>query len=175
METRGRAPSARNRSPVPSPPLPPSRQIPGSPRIRAAILLDHEERLLLVRHCKAGRSYWLLPGGGVEHGETAAEAARREAREETGLEVSVGDLCLVAETLSPDRSRHLLHLVFRARWVGGELRVGAEERLAEARFTDLEQLEGLTLHPPLTRALIPLLRRPTATPEPLYLGPLWSD
>jgi 8-oxo-dGTP diphosphatase len=53
-----------------------------------AVVRDPAGRLLLVqRGQEPGRGRWSLPGGRVEAGETAAEAAVREVREETGLEV----------------------------------------------------------------------------------------
>lgn len=140
-------------------------------RIRSAVLVLEEGRVLLVRHQKNGRTYWLLPGGGVEFGEPAPDAARREVEEETGLQVEVDDLALVAETIAPDASRHLLHLVFRARKVGGLLQIGAEDRLAEARFVPLEELPGLEMHPPLASAI----RDVAEHPGPRYLGRLWVD
>lgn len=51
------------------------------------ILLIDERRVLLVSHWYAPWA-WTLPGGGVNKGETPEEAAMREAREETGLEVN---------------------------------------------------------------------------------------
>lgn len=143
------------------------------PRIRAAVLLVQEGSVLLVRHRKGGRTYWLLPGGGVEFCEPAPEAARREVLEETGLEVEVQGLAMVAETIAPDRSRHLLHLVFHGRLTGGTLCVGQEERLAEARFVPLEQVPDLALHPPLGAALGAAVVRPEA--GAVYLGRLWVD
>ena len=56
-------------------------------RPRACGALIHGDTILMVQHREPSRSYWTLPGGGVEAGETPAEAAVREVREETGLRV----------------------------------------------------------------------------------------
>lgn len=54
------------------------------------LVLDAQQRVLLVR--QAGDQAWLAPGGLIEPGETPADAALREAWEETGLEVELTDL-----------------------------------------------------------------------------------
>ena len=51
-------------------------------------LIEHEGRLLMLR--QSHRWGWTLPGGLIDRGETAAQAARREVAEETGLDVEVG-------------------------------------------------------------------------------------
>ena len=56
-------------------------------RPRACGALIQDDEILMVRHAEPTRSYWTLPGGGVEPGETAAAAAVREVFEETGLRV----------------------------------------------------------------------------------------
>ncbi|MCE7869401.1 NUDIX hydrolase [bacterium CPR1] len=144
------------------------------PRIRVAVALVEHGRVLLVRHVKGERTYWLLPGGGLEFGESLADGARREMLEETGIIVEVGDLLFAAETLPPDRSRHLIHLVFAARRAGGVLKVGEEPRLAEAKFVDTEQLRDLVLHPPMKEPLAALLVGGVHPPTS-FLGNLWVD
>jgi len=141
-------------------------------RIRVALLIVIGDEILLVRHEKNGHSYWLLPGGGVEYGESLHEAARREAAEETGFDVRVGDLALVWETLPPDRSRHGLNLCFRAEICGGTLQVQVDERLCEAAFVKLDRLGEIEMHPPLHEPIHAVLG---GAVTPLFLGPRWTD
>lgn len=56
-------------------------------RPRACGALIQGNMILMVRHVEHSRAYWTLPGGGIEAGETPAEAAVREVWEETGLRV----------------------------------------------------------------------------------------
>jgi 8-oxo-dGTP pyrophosphatase MutT (NUDIX family) len=61
-----------------------------TPTVRHAarvVLLDEALRVLLARFVYGGRSWWAAPGGGLEPAETHEEAARREIREETGLDL----------------------------------------------------------------------------------------
>ena len=62
---------------------------------RAAVILTAGDRVATIRRERAGRTYYLLPGGTVEPDETSTEAARREIHEELGLEVTVGRLLAV--------------------------------------------------------------------------------
>lgn len=92
----------------------------GHQRLAAyALIVDGEGRVLLTREPEGrhlGR--WLLPGGGVEHGEHPEQAVIREVREETGLSAEVGDLLRVVSDLSRvGRRRRLLHnvrMIYRA-------------------------------------------------------------
>jgi 8-oxo-dGTP pyrophosphatase MutT (NUDIX family) len=93
-------------------------------RYQAAIL--HEHQILLIQHREhtSGRSYWLLPGGGSEAGETAESCVQREVREETGLEVKVGKLVLDEPAPAGDvyQRMHTYHCEL----LGGEAHPGYE-------------------------------------------------
>jgi 8-oxo-dGTP diphosphatase len=63
-------------------------------RYQGAIIRDHH--ILLIKHSEhqTGRSYWVIPGGGIELGETEEACVQREMQEETGLYVQVESLLL---------------------------------------------------------------------------------
>jgi len=53
---------------------------------RAQCIVHRKNRLLMVKHTHEGKEWWCLPGGGVEEGETLANAVLRELKEECGVE-----------------------------------------------------------------------------------------
>lgn len=150
------------------------------PRVRVAVALVQEDALLLVRHQKRDRSYWLLPGGGLEFGESLQEAAHREVLEETGIQVQVEGFLLVAESLAPDRSRHVVHIVFRGQLQSGQIQLGDqhmephERRIVEVAWVPLNQVPDLIMHPPFAPQLLELLKEPKAA-KTQFLKNLWID
>ena len=59
------------------------------PRVRVAGILIENNKILLIEHLKKNKKYWLVPGGGVDWGESTAEALIREYKEETNLDITV--------------------------------------------------------------------------------------
>jgi ADP-ribose pyrophosphatase YjhB (NUDIX family) len=77
---------------------------------------------------------WTLPGGRTEEGEGVAEALVREFREETGLEIAVGQLAYVAEARSTTQRRLFLVCAFVVRRVSGVLSCERDEGVEELKF-----------------------------------------
>lgn len=63
-------------------------------RYQGAIVVDHHILLIKHREHRTGRAYWVMPGGGIDSGETEEECVRREMQEETNLDVRVISLLL---------------------------------------------------------------------------------
>lgn len=89
-----------------------------------AIILDDEDRVLMVKQRHEGRDIWMMPGGAIEDGESAAEATAREVREETGIDVEVGRLIWHVEEVS-ERGQRFVNF-FLCRISGGEVGLGRD-------------------------------------------------
>jgi 8-oxo-dGTP pyrophosphatase MutT (NUDIX family) len=134
-------------------------------RYQGAIIREHH--ILLIKHTEhaSGRSYWLIPGGGIEPDETEEECVRREMHEETCLRVQVHYLLLDEPSTSGGvykrRKTYLCHIL------DGEAQPGYEPEVEAATEYGITEVGWFDLrHPTLWNEQIlsdpityPLLQR----------------
>jgi len=141
--------------------------------VAAAVLLD--DKLVVVEHRTGDQSYFLLPGGGVEAGESLGQALVREVREETGLVVEPGMPLLISDTIEPSGARHVINLTFAAHVVGGKLTDCPDDpRIERVALAELGEVESLDLRPPFASELVKALAAGTGA-QARYLGRLWAE
>lgn len=105
------------------------------------VCLRDGEVLLIRRGRPPKQGEWSLPGGRIEPGERAMEAALRELREETGVEAEITGLIDVVDGIFPEAGRHYVLIDYAARWLSGEPVAGDDA--VEARFVPLDEIEAL--------------------------------
>jgi len=105
------------------------------------VCLRGDAVLLIRRGTPPRQGEWSLPGGRIEPGERAVDAALRELREETGVEGRITGLVDVVDGLFPEAGRHYVLIDYAAEWVSGEPAAGDDA--LEARFVALEQVGTL--------------------------------
>jgi 8-oxo-dGTP diphosphatase len=146
------------------------------PRIRVSAILRRENRILLVRQEKPGREYWLLPGGGVNAGESLVDALRREIEEEIGIDADLAfeGPVAIADSIAPPGApaKHVVHIVFAGELGGQSLERASSSDAAvrNQRLFELDELQGIALHPPIQR----FLARWQPGDPVVYLGAMWA-
>lgn len=134
--------------------MPPS-QAPKALHDGASIAVFKDGAVLLVLRGQApyaGR--WSLPGGKIEAGESAAAAALRELREETGIVAEIAGMLESAEIRPPEPGGAVYRLaVFYGHHIGGSLAPGDDSQ--DAQFVSLDALGTLLI----TEGTAALIRR----------------
>ena len=153
--------------------------MPAEPRIRVSAVLRWHGRILLIRHEKGDKEHWLLPGGGVQGGESLTEALLRELEEETGLLASGDELPVegpiaIVDSISPEQSataKHVVHIIFAGDLGGSLTEVASQDAAVRGhRLFAPDELDSVPMHPPIQR----FLRRWQPGDPCVYLGALWA-
>ncbi|MGH2480247.1 MAG: NUDIX hydrolase [Ktedonobacteraceae bacterium] len=122
-------------------------------RVSVTALIFEGERMLLAH--RRDINWWSLPGGAVDPGETLDEALRREVREETGLEIEVGQLIGV---YSKPLKQEIV-LSFRCTITGGTLNACQDDEIDESRYFAPNSLPSNTLPKHHQRVIDALLKQ----------------
>jgi ADP-ribose pyrophosphatase YjhB (NUDIX family) len=126
-------------------------------RVRVAALLKNAAgEILLVKQRKNKKDYWLLPGGGIEFGESAVDALARELKEEINVEIENPIFLLLNENIDPKGQKHLIQLIF-----GANIKKGMEpsisqkeENILELKYFSTSELENIEIRPDIKSYLL---------------------
>lgn len=99
--------------------------------LAVSVAVMHEDKILLTQ--REDFETWILPSGGVEDGESIAQAAIRETKEETGLDVELTRLVGVYSRLSNMSPGYMV--LFAAKPIGGEIKCQEGETIAVEWFS----------------------------------------
>lgn len=100
-------------------------------KVGAAVLIEQDGKLLLLQRNHAPwKGSWMVPAGYVEADEDPKDAAKREVREETGLEVELGDLINVYYFADDPRGNGVA-FVYKTEKISGEIKINSESRTSK--------------------------------------------
>jgi inorganic pyrophosphatase len=115
-------------------------------RNRATIFILDQNKVLLIHRLKNGNEYYVVPGGGIEQGETETQAAIREVKEETGLDIVLG------EKIGEDDTDEGCEYFYISKSWNGALVLGGPEALRQSptntyklEWVPIEKLNDLNL------------------------------
>ena len=123
----------------------PNRLVPAA----SAVVADTDGRILLAR--RRDNQLWTIPGGAMEPGETIAQTAMREVKEETGIEVEVVSLVGIYSDphhvveYADGEVRQQFSVCFACRPTGAEAE--RDDEMSEVGFFPPDAIDAMDLHP----------------------------
>ncbi|WP_309381759.1 NUDIX domain-containing protein [Cerasicoccus frondis] len=144
---------------------------------RALIIEDGKLLAIKMKRPREKEVFYILPGGGQQHGETLVTSLMRECREEIGIEPIVGTVAYVREYIGRNHSFaskhkhfHQLEVVFFCRLPEGvtiDLSTNGDKNQIGIEWLPLEDLPKANFYP---RKILEFIREGALSVDPIYLG-----
>ena len=114
-------------------------------KIRVAVILIKQGKILLVKHRKENRIYWVLPGGEKEFRESLIECAKREVKEELNLLIDIRKLLYVVDVKL--KNLDIIDFFFLGKIISGNLKLKKDKRVKDFHYFDILKLDNVNLLP----------------------------
>lgn len=108
-----------------------------------ALIINDKEEVLLLKRTEKTRNQagcWAKPGGGVEFGEKAEDAIKREVKEELGIDIELTKFLGFTNDIMEAEKQHWIALNFMAKIIGGEVQNLEPEKHEEIKWFSLNNL-----------------------------------
>ena len=108
--------------------------------VAKALITDPAGKILVV---KEGQDFWSLPGGGLEHGESAQDCIKREIKEEIGIEdVEIGDIIYSTNVYLDRKDIWMTWIVYKAKIAASDFVFG--DGVTDAKYINIEDIQQST-------------------------------
>ncbi|MFD1736431.1 NUDIX domain-containing protein [Bacillus salitolerans] len=124
-------------------------------RIRAGCVIIQNNAILLVEFHDESGLHYNLPAGGVNDYEEIKSAAKREVKEETSIDVEVGELAFTYEFLDTVNKKHSLGLFFDCKVTGGtaSLPTNPDPNQTGVKWISIDELDSIVLYPNIKKEI----------------------
>ena len=147
----------------------------GRTTIRVGVIITDGSKVLTTKmHREKTEDVYVLPGGGVEHGESIIDAAIREVKEETCLDIEVEKILYLKNLYTEDE--HFTEVIVLGKIIGGELEIGydpeekGENKLKAVEYIEVEDFENINFHPRQLKGLLKEELKKNFNGDIQYLG-----
>ncbi|GAA4463722.1 NUDIX domain-containing protein [Nibrella saemangeumensis] len=123
-------------------------------KVRPALLIQRDNKILVMHYRYGGEDVYALPGGNPDRGETLDVAVIRELQEELGVDVEVGPIAFAGEVMVPTAKDDILHVVFTGEITVGDPGLNPEHTTALAVvWMPVSELDSLNMYPNVGRQI----------------------
>lgn len=145
-------------------------------RTSAKAVIIQNGKLLAIKNHSLGTDWYILPGGGQNHGEALSDALRRECQEEASISVEPGDILFIRDYIScnhefaaEDGNAHQVEFMFSCTITGGSPSTGEtpDDYQTGVAWLPLARIEQFDLYPKILKTI---LKEGIPVNHPVYLG-----
>jgi 8-oxo-dGTP diphosphatase len=117
-------------------------------KIRPAILIIENDKILTMQYHYGNEDVYNLPGGNVEVGESLIETLEREMIEELGIKVKIGELLMLSEIHFLEKNLQTIHCIFQGKILEGNPTLNSIETSAiSIKWLTINELHKINMYP----------------------------